>query len=305
MPGRIKILVGIYLIVVLGLTSLMVYESESSVVAKLLYGAYFAAAPLLGFWAALGKSSLKRRIAGSALPGLGLATAPAAYSFVVLFQGNSGMFLFSSEILILMIKSFGMSALMTCATFLTPVLLGTAAGWIGRCRGLHAECLVLTSNSRGETRFSLSQLLCLTFVAAVALGIQSLLAAGARNNATMSETSTSYIPYLISFACQVMGGLMPLALLSAVSIWTVLFLDSPWRRMIWGAPTAMLCGALSWFYDTIEFGALFWVAVLYAVQVAVLWVVRSAGYRLVRHPLDASAATELLIDCPVIEPIAT
>lgn len=72
----------------------------------------------------------------------------------------------------------------------------------------------------------------------------------------------------------------PFIIASVICIWTMLFVESPWRRLLWGAPLAIFSGVLVVFHDTDLLSAMIAMAVFFAAQAALLWVVRSTGYRL-------------------------
>ncbi len=76
----------------------------------------------------------------------------------------------------------------------------------------------------------------------------------------------------------------PFIIASVICIWTMLFAESPWRRLLWGAPFAIFSGVLVVFHDTDLLSAMIAMAVFFASQGAVLWVVRSTGYRLAWTP---------------------
>lgn len=82
----------------------------------------------------------------------------------------------------------------------------------------------------------------------------------------------------------------PFIIASVICIWTMLFAESPWRRLIWGAPFAILSGGLVLFHDADLLIALIGMTVFFASQAAVLCVARSTGYRLMWTPGPAAEA---------------
>lgn len=82
----------------------------------------------------------------------------------------------------------------------------------------------------------------------------------------------------------------PFIIASVICIWTMLFAESPWRRLIWGAPFAILSGGLVLFHDADLLIALIGMTVFFVSQAVVLWVVRSSGHRLAWTPGPAAEA---------------
>lgn len=85
----------------------------------------------------------------------------------------------------------------------------------------------------------------------------------------------------LAFACGLGAVGMPFLLVSVIGVWTFLFPNSPWIRMIWGVPLSILCGSLLLFGYADGWTAAFWIGAYLVLQFAVLWIVRSTGYRLV------------------------
>ncbi len=134
------------------------------------------------------------------------------------------------------------------------------------------------------------------FDAEVAASETEFEAVGVSNDDEYYEASVitpSLWKQAVSFACGLGAVGMPFLLVSAIGVWTFLFPNSPWIRMIWGLPLSILCGSLLLFGHNDVLTAVFWIGAYLAMQTAVLWVVRSTGYRLVwtaATPLAADAA---------------
>jgi len=134
------------------------------------------------------------------------------------------------------------------------------------------------------------------FDAAVAASETEFEAVGVPNDDEYYEASVitpSLWKQAVAFACGLGAVGMPFLLVSVIGVWTFLFPNSPWIRMIWGLPLSILCGSLLLFGHNDVLTAVFWIGAYLALQTVVLWVVRSTGYRLVwtaATPLAADAA---------------
>lgn len=281
MPARIKVLVWAYVAVLflLPLLSVCIALPQWPVDAELWMTlisvsllAHFTIATPLGMWSVLGSTRRSWRILATVLSALGPAVMIAGLQMIALLEaiiadGYTIESILSDSELLMGVIYLVISLIVITLWLLAPVGLGAVVAWVCRMRGLHIKHAKRCATIGGKTRLTTRQLLGITFLAATALSIQPVLLA-----------------YFGDLAYAT-----PAALASIVGMWTVLSLDSPWRRMLWGAPLAAMCAALLISEETNALEAFVSTAVFFAFQSGVLGVVRSAGYRLIWSTCEVAA----------------
>lgn len=311
MPGRIKLLVCAYLVTVLALGGLIVSGMDES--GHLITAAFvlpFAFGTPLGIWAVLSCRKRTFRLFACTAPSMLFAIVIGGWPIVAAFiqMWNVG----ADPAVELNEPGIAMTLLEWCAIsvgsltifFETPVLVGVCIGVVGRWRSLEISLGAMASPKR--TQFTLRQLLGLTVVAAAALAIRPLLQWGMIGGGSISEVATSGREMffgILLYACYSVAYSIPLGLLTVTAYWTMLAEESPLRRIIWGLPAALLCGALLPFYFSDDRENLALVSAFVGVlQFLTFSVVRSAGFRLVWRNVEALTSEESYSEAPIAEP---
>jgi hypothetical protein len=246
--------------------------------------------------------------------------------------------LFGSAVLSDMIFWAVVNGALLFLLFITPTALAGAFGWFANRRGLQIARLGEYGGVACVTRYSLRQLLLLMFGVSALLAVQPILALGTQSpyeelSTTESDemliertekleallsTGATVVDYdfdldddyvepsafetVVQSACYGVSFGTPFLLASFIGIWVALFADSPWRRLIWGAPMAALTGGLFLFHDAETGSAMVVLTVFFACQMAVLWIVRTTGYRLVWHTATEKSEPEAPWQMKGLEP---
>jgi len=244
--------------------------------ALLLYSLPLSQVSLVALWTGFGGKSLPWRV-------MGLVVTIVSWSSVFGIVGEAGEPLWSAETF----RSV-FSVLFLGQTVAILVLL-----WIARIRGLKlvpvadaVDAMEQTVHQRALFQYSLRDLLSWTTAIAVVLG---LLQFGVANHAILSVLTDEWWLTVASF--------LPRAALALVALWAVLGTRRPWVRVLVAVLTTLAAtvaeNALAFDhpFDAAAFCLLqlFWL-------VASLWVVRIAGYRVVRQaraaPVGAPVSQE-------------